>query len=114
VTVPDPVAVARRYVALSNAHDLDAIFPLLAEDAVYHSDNVGSYEGRAAIAAMMTAFFAARPDVSWEVAEYRAVPPDGAEFDFVAHAGGATRRGRERIFLGPAGLIRRVDVAAGA
>ena len=103
---------ARRYVELSNAHDADAIEPMIAADATYRSAGVGVHDGREAIMAMMRSFFADNPGIRWEVDEYRAIDGGGVEFDFTAHVGGAERPGTERIYFDAAGLIRRVEVEA--
>ncbi len=103
---------ARRYVELSNAHDLDAIETMFQQDATYQSANVGEHEGREAILVMMRAFFAHNPDIRWDVHEYRSLDDGGVEFDFTARAGGTARRGTERVYFDDAGLIRRVEVRA--
>lgn len=52
------IDLARRYVALSNAHDLAQIFKLFAPDARYSSRRLGSeYNGLEEIRTMMTSFF---------------------------------------------------------
>ena len=103
---------ARRYVELSNAHDLDAIEAMFHEDATYQSANVGEHEGREAILVMMRAFFAHNPNIRWDVDAYREIDDGGVEFDFTARAGGGERRGTERIYFDDAGRIRRVEVEA--
>ncbi|MEM8884496.1 MAG: nuclear transport factor 2 family protein [Planctomycetota bacterium] len=110
------IELARTYLELSNAHDLEAIFAMFSDDAVYESRNVGAHEGRAAIESMMRAFFAARPDIYWEVAEYRPIDGGGVEFEFLArHADPDSgewteRRGRERLYFDDDGRLTRVEV----
>lgn len=108
--------LARAYVALSCAHRVQFILPMLDEAAVYSSANVGEFTGREAIGAMMTDFFSRYPDVYWQVEEYRQVQGNTIEFEFemIASAGqggtGIRRRGREHIEFTPQGLITRIDV----
>ena len=103
---------ARRYVEMSNAHDLDAIEAMFQESATYQSANIGEHEGREAILVMMRAFLAHNTDIRWDVHEYRSLDDGGVEFDFTARAGGGERRGTERVYFDDAGLIRRVEVEA--
>ena len=112
----DLAALTRRYVESSNSHDLAAIGPMFADDAVYRSSSVGRYEGRAAILEMMTGFFAGFPDVIWEAADYR---PDGERsvvFDFSMRATNAQsgeaidRKGVETLRFSEQGLITEIDV----
>jgi uncharacterized protein (TIGR02246 family) len=110
------IELAREYVRLSNAHELERIFPMFAEDAVYISKIVGSFEGREAIEAMMRGFFAKIPDVRWEVAEYALSGDREVSFDFVRHfsdpetGGPAQVQGHEVIVFSEAGLIERIEV----
>ena len=105
------VAQAWRYLDLSNARDLDAIFRLFADDATYRSSQVGEYAGRAAIEGMMRDVFGRYPDAHWEVEEVTSLPDGGAEFDFRMTAGGGVERhGHEKLWFDAAGRIRRVEV----
>lgn len=94
--------------------------PLFAEEARYRSSAVGSYEGRPAILEMMTGFFTAFPDVTWEVPDYRLEGGDRVIFDFTLRAtpagGGEAllRRGVETIRFSPEGLITGIEVEASA
>ena len=109
---------AKAYVEASNAHDLAAISAMLDADARYHSSALGDHRGPGAILAMMTRFFAEHPDVAWQASTYRAAGTTGAAFFFVMTAthkasGEANeRRGIERIFFTPEGLISLIEVAA--
>lgn len=120
-TAPDFVALARGYVETSNRHDLEAIAPLFADDAAYRSTAVGSYEGRAAILEMMTDFFAAFPDVTWQAGDYRLEPASrSVVFDFTLRAThaqtneGLVRTGVESLRFSERGLIVEIDVSASA
>jgi hypothetical protein len=63
----DTLRLAQQYLDHSNAHDLEAIYASLDEAAVYSSNVVGDFTGKAAIRAMMAPFFAKYKDVHWEV-----------------------------------------------
>jgi len=107
---------ARKYVTLSNDHDLARIKCLFADDATYHSDYFGTYRGSDAIHTMMTGFFARFPDAYWEVPEYRDTGQNGIEFTFVmtgtdvSTGEPVTRHGLERIDFTPTGLIQHIAV----
>lgn len=101
---------ARKYVRLSNKHDLASIEPMFRPDATYASANVGRHEGRERIVSMMREFFSQNPDVHWEVEEFRPID-GGVEFDFVMTASGREKPGVERVLFDNHGLIRHVEVA---
>ncbi|HRY16271.1 MAG TPA: nuclear transport factor 2 family protein, partial [Candidatus Competibacteraceae bacterium] len=82
----EQIELTKAYVALSNAHRLEFILPLFAEQALYHSTFVGEFTGRSAIHSMMTDFFARFPDVYWTVTEYRSVDESTVEFAFTMTA----------------------------
>ncbi len=109
-------ALARRYVELSNRHDLAALAALFASDARYRSSSVGSFEGRPAILEMMQAFFAKFPDVHWQVDDYRRHGDDSVVFSFAmtateqASGTGIRREGIETIAFAPDGRVRDVEV----
>jgi hypothetical protein len=111
-----PAEMAKNYVTLSNNHDLALITALFAADATYYSAYFGEYKGSDAIYAMMISFFERFPDAHWEVAEYRNIDHEGAEFAFTMTGTDASsnerveRRGLERIYFTPAGLIRHIAV----
>ncbi len=112
----DPIMLAKNYVTLSNEHSLEHIKLLFAADATYHSAYFGEYHGRDAIHAMMTDFFTRFSDAHWEVAQYRSIENNGAEFAFTMTGADASsgerveRHGLERIYFTPDGLIKHIAV----
>jgi hypothetical protein len=111
-------ALARSYVELSNAHQLEAILALFDEFAVYRSDLVGVFRGKKEIAEMMGSFFELHSDVAWEIGDFEPGPGGSIEFDFVMRTTDAdtgaplVRQGSERLSFTDAGLIRQVSVLA--
>lgn len=116
MSVQKNIELAKKYVALSNKHDLKRIETMFLGSAIYHSAYFGEYKGSIAIHEMMLSFFARYPDVHWEASNYRAIDNHGVEFDFLMTATNAAvsepvrRYGRERIYFEPDGLISRVAV----
>ena len=112
----DTIALTRRYVDASNAHDLAAVRSQLAENISYSSSGVGEHAGRDTVMEMMTGFFTRFPDVHWSCEDYRVRGDNGAEFEFVLRATAADdgvtieRNGNERLFFDAAGLVRRIEV----
>jgi hypothetical protein len=112
----EQIELAKAYVALSNAHRLEFILPLFAEQAIYHSTFVGEFTGRSAIHSMMTDFFARFPDVYWTVTEYRSVDERTVAFAFTMTATAAAtgqvvqREARETLEFTDAGFIARITV----
>ncbi|PSJ18315.1 nuclear transport factor 2 family protein [Nitrosomonas supralitoralis] len=110
------IELTRKYVKLSNDHDLARIKCLFASDATYHSDYFGTYRGANAIHTMMTSFFARFPDAHWAVLEYRNIEQNGVEFAFtmtstdISTSEPVTRFGLERIYFTSDGLIRNITV----
>ncbi len=100
---------AESYVAASNDHDVARIRPMLAPDCSYRSAGVGAHDGIDAITAMMQSFFAANPDVHWQVEDYR-WQSDHVVFDFVITLGGTNSSGVEEIHFDKAGAISRIVV----
>jgi hypothetical protein len=112
----EQIELAKAYVALSNAHRLEFILPLFAEQALYDSTFVGAFTGRSAIHSMMADFFARFPDVYWTVTEYRSVDERTVEFAFTMTATAAAtgqavqRQARETLEFTDTGLIARLSV----
>ena len=111
------IELARAYVALSNAHRVDLIRPMFAADAIYRSSAVGEFNGAAAIAKMMRAFFARYPDAYWFCEDYRC-SGSRVEFAFSLQASDARgaghlqRSGLEMIEYDADGLIAKLEVKA--
>jgi len=112
----EKVELAKAYVALSNAHKLEFITPMFAADASYRSPNAGAFDGRVAIGAMMSGFFARFPDVSWDARNFRCTKGGNVQFDFemtaTESASGETirRTGVEEIEFTGDGYISRLEV----
>ncbi len=108
--------LAKAYVALSNAHQLEVVFAMLTESAQYQSSTVGEYHGKSAIEAMMTTFFARLSDVYWLVSEYRYVSNGLVEFNFFMTASDVDsqeiveRKGLETIQFNADGQIKAIQV----
>ena len=58
----DPVALVRRYHAALNRYRAEDIAAMFAAGASYHSPGVGALEGRDAIIAAFSVYFAEHPD----------------------------------------------------
>ena len=54
MTETERIELAKAYVALSNAHRVDLIVPMFADDAVYWSTNVGEFRGARSIGEIMS------------------------------------------------------------
>ena len=112
----DHVDLARRYVELSNAHDLDRVFPMFDNSASYHSSQYGKFTGKQSIKEMMQEFFSGYPDVHWTVGAYTLETDESVSFFFLMHATRAEtgdrieRQGKERICFGKDGLITHIEV----
>ena len=110
------IELAKAYVALSNAHQLDLVFTMFTETAQYQSSTVGEFHGKSAIEAMMASFFLQFNDVYWLVADYRYIDNRRVEFDFVMTATDAEkavnieRRGVETIEFNADGQIIAIQV----
>ena len=109
--------LTKRYLYLSNQHDLPAVFAMFAQTATYSSVGVGSHAGRVAIESMMSKFFAERRDIRWECADTSFVVQDrSVSFDFLAtHTDAATgavvrRTGHETLRFNEADEIEHVQV----
>ena len=112
----EQIELAKAYVALSNSHKLEFVFPMFVENAVYYSAFTGEFEGQSAIAEMMTEFFAGFPDVRWMVEEFWYIGEQTVGFEFVMTATEAStgsrfeRKGVEKIEFTDEGLIRRLEI----
>lgn len=112
----EQIELARAYVALSNAHVLRLIEPMLSMDAVYTSANVGEFVGRADICAMMEGFFSRFPDVHWRTSKFRNTTANTVQFNFVMTGTDAStgapmeRTSREAVTVSATGEITRVEV----
>ncbi len=110
------IELAKRYIELSNKHDLRHIETLFMGNATYNSDFLGEFNGSVAIREMMQKFFTRYPDAHWEVTDYRPIDNDGVEFDFLMTATDAAadelvnRHGRESVYFEYDGLISRIVV----
>ena len=111
------IELARAYVALSNAHRVDLIRSMFAEDALYRSTAVGEHRGVATITSMMQGFFARYPDVYWQCEDYHCNGQRVSfNFELQAHdsedGSQLRRRGVEHIEFDAAGLIKLLEVEA--
>ena len=105
------IAKAQNYVSASNAHDVAAIGPMLAEECRYVSTGVGEHHGKAAILSMMEGFFSSNPDVHWDVPEYSLDGLSCVVFDFTISFGGQSSRGLEKITFADDGEICLIEVS---
>ncbi|NNJ74950.1 MAG: SnoaL-like domain-containing protein [Anderseniella sp.] len=105
----DLIKKAESYVAASNDHDIGGIRLMLAPECSYRSAGVGAHDGVDAITTMMQSFFAANPDVRWQVEDYR-WHSGHVVFDFVIALGGTNSSGVEEIHFDKAGAISRIVV----
>ena len=113
----DPVALLRRYHATLEPYVAEEAAAMFAADAVYVSPGVnGRIEGRDAIIAAFTRYFAEHPDQKSVDESVEAVSPFEARaswrLEATARSTGTrvARRGTERIAFDASGLIRRVEV----
>ena len=106
---------ARRYVELSNEHNLNMISSMFDSDLRYHSSQFGEFSGKETVMHMMKDFFTRFPDVHWEVDKYEEIEPSIVEFEFLMKGSDqeegkqVERRGRECISFGESGLIVEVS-----
>ena len=116
VSETERLELTKAYVALSNAHRVELVLSMFAEDASYHSPNVGVFDGKNAIGDMMREFFSRFPDVHWHVGDYESTPAGSVRFKFVMVATEAEtgkrvqRSGAEEIEFSDDGFIRRLEV----
>ena len=110
------IDLAVAYVALSNAHKVELITPMFAENSTYRSAHVGTYTGRQAIGDMMSEFFSRFPDVRWHASTYRSTGERVIEFSFqmtateAANGNRIERKGVEEIQFSDDGLILHLEV----
>lgn len=114
----EQIELAKAYVALSNAHRIELISPMLAASAVYESDNVGRHAGRDAILAMMRDFFDRYDGARWDIVDYQCIERDKVSFEFimtateVESAQHIERVGIETIEFDERGFISGIGVAS--
>jgi uncharacterized protein (TIGR02246 family) len=113
----DPVVLLERYHAALNAYVAEEVAAMFAPQAVYASPGVnGRIEGRDAIIAAFSAYFAEHPDQRAEDEQVTRVGPHEARAVWrlaaTARSSGqrVTRRGIETVRFGADGLIRDVEV----
>lgn len=113
----DPVALLHRYHAALQPYDAAIVKAMFAPDARYVSPGVGgAIEGREAIIAAFTAYFAEHPDQHSVDDGVTAIAPDTAQAEWSLKATTAStgkpyvRRGRETICFDAQGLIVQVTV----
>lgn len=113
----DPVALLQRYHAALNAYHAEEAAAMFAPQAVYVSPGVkGRIEGRDAIIAAFSAYFAEHPDQVAEDEQIRRVGPHEARavwrLQATAQSSGqrVTRRGVETVRFDLDGLILGVEV----
>jgi uncharacterized protein (TIGR02246 family) len=113
----DPVALLERYHAALNAFDAAEVAAMFAPQAVYASPGVnGRIEGRDAIIAAFSTYFAEHPDQRAEDEEISSTGPHEAcaawRLQATARSTGqrVTRRGIETVRFDAQGLILSVEV----
>ena len=113
----DPVALVERYHAALNAYEAAEVAAMFSAVAVYASPGVnGRIEGRDAIIAAFSAYFAEHPDQRAEDEEITHVGPHEARavwrLQATARSTGqrVTRRGIETVRFDAQGLILSVEV----
>jgi ketosteroid isomerase-like protein len=112
----DPFIALKAYHAALDAHDVDQVETLMAENAVYSSASVGVVEGRDAIVAAMRKYFAAHSDHhAWDD-EVKASGPLQAHAVWQLTATHNIskekyhRRGEETVTFNSEGKVVRVEV----
>ena len=114
----EQIELARAYVALSNAHRVELISTLFADSIRYDSFNVGSFEGKDAVAEMMTKFYSRYPDVRWDIVDYQTIEKGLVGFEFIMTGTEASNGrnievvGLEQITFTEDGLISGITVKA--
>jgi ketosteroid isomerase-like protein len=112
----DPVAALIAYHAALDAHDVDAVEKLMAENATYESAGIGLVEGRAAITSAIRKYFAAHADHhAWDDSVKQIGPRSARAVWQLTATNDATgekyhRRGEEEVTFDDEGLVLRVLV----
>ena len=113
----DPVALVERYHAALNAYHAAEVAAMFAPQAVYVSPGIkGRIEGRDAIIAAFSAYFAEHPDQRADDEQITRVGPHEARavwrLQATARSTGqrVTRQGIETVRFDPDGLILGVEV----
>jgi ketosteroid isomerase-like protein len=113
----DPVALVKRYHAALDAYDEAVVGPMFADDAIYSSPGLnGRIEGRDAIIAAFSTYFAEHPDQRAEDDSIEQTGPREARASWRLRATSAStgapvlRRGIETLHFDAGGLIVRVEV----
>jgi uncharacterized protein (TIGR02246 family) len=114
---PDPVAAVRRYHAALNDYDAEVVRRMFAPDAIYVSPGVnGRIDGRDAIIAAFSAYFAEHPDQRAVDDSIVPLGPRSARsiwrLEATARSSGTlvSRSGTETVQFDAQGLITRVEV----
>lgn len=113
----DPVALVRRYHDALNAYDELTVAPMFSTRAVYVSPGVnGRLEGREAIIAAFSAYFAEHPDQQAVDDTIERLAPDAARSHWRLTATKRSsgeriiREGSETVRFESSGLILHVEV----
>jgi ketosteroid isomerase-like protein len=113
----DPVAFLTRYHAALNAYDAAVVGPMFSADAVYVSPGVnGRLDGRDAIIAAFSAYFAEHPDQRAEDDRIEQTGPREVRARWRLRATAASsgrqivRQGTETVSFDGEGLIVKVSV----
>lgn len=90
--------IARRYADAWNAHDVDAIMALHADDTIYHLHGEADvHRGRAAVAAKFTTQLGQVPDIRFEL---KSLHGGGDHFVFEAAITCSGKDGEKAMFDG--------------
>jgi ketosteroid isomerase-like protein len=112
----NPVAALIAYHAALDAHDVDVVETLMAEDATYESAGIGLVQGREAIISAMRKYFASHTDHhAWDDHVEQTGPQSARSIWHIKATNDATgehyhRRGEEEVTFDAAGKMMRVVV----